>query len=84
MGWIRKGSINVMMIMVSLFGLASGFITGCIYVLMSRLIHKKRTFRHNAGFSCSDSVKLQADSRILRSGRAERSAGKYRMEDQES
>ena len=47
-----------------------------------KVVHKKSFSRKNKGFSHSDSVQLQADSKVLHSGRVERSAVKYRLEDQ--
>jgi len=70
------------MLLVSVISFMAGFMIGCIYVLMTRWVHKKSFSRKNKGFSHSDSVQLQADSKVLHSGRVERSAVKYRLEDQ--
>lgn len=71
-----------MIILASVISLIAGFMIGCIYVLMTRWIKKKSFSRKNKGFSHSDSIHLQADRKVLHSGRVERSAVKYRLEDQ--
>lgn len=70
-----------MAIIVSLFGLIAGFLIGGLYVIITRGVHRKGTSRKSIGFSHSESVKLQADSNILRSSRVERSAEKYKTEE---